>query len=49
MSEVAVKKTLPKGVYVCPDCGNRVHVLVRLVCAPECTLHNDGPKRMEAK
>jgi predicted nucleic acid-binding Zn ribbon protein len=49
MSDVKVRKLMPKGVYVCPDCDNRVQVFVRLLSAPECNRHNGGPKKMEAK
>jgi predicted nucleic acid-binding Zn ribbon protein len=49
MADVKVHKLMPKGVYVCPECGNRVQVFVGLLSAPECNRHTGGPKRMEAK
>lgn len=49
MSDVSEKRTLPTGMYVCPDCGNTVRVYVRLTAAPECNRHSGGSKKMEVK
>ncbi len=44
----AVAERLPKGVYQCPKCDNRIQVHVP-VWAVECVRHSEGPVSMIRK
>jgi hypothetical protein len=43
------KTEYPRGKYVCPECKSVAQIFVAMTCAPECTRHTSGPKKMEAK
>lgn len=43
-----VTDRMPKGIYQCPKCDNRIQLHVA-VCAVECVRHTEGPVTMIRK